>query len=498
MIIKKFRTKLLLVAVAPVIIASIILAYTLISGRVDEFNKRIDEQGNNIASYLSSMSEYGVFSNNFEYLEPILAHTLRQKNIVAVYIEDQNNSVVLKNINKNYKDINIKNIDKTINKEFSSSIIKTSLVLDDIYDSPDVSSSTMSAVGRVNVVMNLNDVKLLKRKIIQNGIVTTFILTLVTIIIVLLFSRSVTKPINRIYRSIKIIKKGDLQHRIPVNFSGELAVLANGINDMTSSLETSKNNDQKRKQELINAKEDAERANRSKSLFLSSMSHEMRTPLNAVLGFAQIIEMDANDEITKDNVKEIMNASRHLLGLIEDLLAVSEIESSNIKLWIESYELKNIIDSCLPMIKSLAEKMLVKIDNKVDILPSINVYVDEKRFKQVLLNLLTNAVKYNKKNGSVVIDYSIDGEQMLCLSIMDTGKGIEPTYNKQIFNYFDRAGQEASTIAGSGMGLAISKKLIEKMNGTIGFESVHGEGTHFWIKVPLKKEFKESDYQDLL
>lgn len=494
MIISKFRTKLLLVTVVPVVITSVVLAYMLISGRVEEFNKRIDEQGNNIANYLSSMSEYGVFSNNFEYLEPILAHTLRQKNIVAVYIEDQNDSVILKNINKNYKDLNIKNIDENINKEFSSSIIKTSVVLDDVYDVTSISSDSKSVVGTVNIVMNLNDVKLLKRQIIQNGIITTFILTFVTIIIALLFSRSVTKPINRIYRSIKIIKKGDLQYRIPVNFSGELAVLANGINDMTSSLEVSQNNEQQRKQALINAKQDAERANRAKTLFLSSMSHEMRTPLNAVLGFAQIIELDAKDETTKDNVEEIINASKHLLGLIEDLLAVSEIESSNLSIWIDSYNLKNILGSCLPMIKSSAEKMSVQIDNKVELLPEINVCVDEKRFKQVVLNLLSNAVKYNKKNGSIVIDYSIDSEKMLCLSIIDTGKGISSDYNEQIFNYFDRAGQEASNIAGSGMGLAISKKLIEKMNGTIGFESSSGEGTHFWVKVPIDKTFKNSNH----
>lgn len=488
MINARFRTKILLVTVLPVVITSIILAYILISGRVDEFNKRTNDQGNNLVSYLSLMGEYGVFSNNFEYLEPILAHTLSQKNIVAIYIEGPNKEIVLKRRNKKYKNIDIKKIDENFNKAFSSSIIKTSIDIDDIddtNDTNDTSSDNNSVVGAVNIIMNLNDVKSLKLQIIKNGIITTFILIMVTVIIALLFSRSVTKPISRIYRGVNIIKQGSLEHRIPVNFSGELAVLANGINDMTSSLEVSQSKEKQRNEALIAAKQEAESANRAKSLFLSSMSHEMRTPMNAILGFSQLIELDAEDELTKDNVGEIIIASKHLLELIEDLLAISEIESNKVNLSIESYDLKNMLDFCLSMVKSSAEKMSIQIDNKVDLLPDININVDNKRFKQVVLNLLSNAIKYNQNNGSVIIDYSLDDGKMLCLSVTDTGRGISPDYYDQVFNYFDRAGQEASNISGTGLGLAISKKLIEKMNGSIGFESTIGEGTHFWVKVPL-------------
>lgn len=481
----QFRTKLLLVTVIPVIITSIILAYILISGRVDEFNKRINEQGNNIVNYLSLMSEYGVFSNNFRYLEPMLAHTLSQRNIVAIYIEDSSKSIVLKKINSSYKNLDIKNVDKNIYKEFSSVILKTSVVIDDIDDAVNVTPVNNSIIGSVNVIMDLSDVKLLKTKIVRNGIITTFVLILATMIIALLFSRSITKPISRIYEGVNTIKQGRLDHRIPINFSGELATLANGINDMTSSLDIAQSKEQKRQEALIIAKQEAESANRAKSLFLSSMSHEMRTPMNAILGFSQLIEMDAKDECTKDNIGEVINASRHLLELIEDLLSISEIESNKVNLCIESYELKNILDFCLSMVKSSAEKMSIRIDNKVDLLPDVNIHVDDKRFKQVVLNLLSNAVKYNKQNGTVSIDYSIDDENILCLSIIDTGNGIPVDYHDQVFNYFDRAGQESSNIAGTGLGLAISKKLIERMNGTIGFESTIGEGSHFWVKVPL-------------
>lgn len=485
MISTRFRTKVLFVTVLPVIATALILASVLISERINEFDKQINEKGNNIASYLSPMSEYGIFSNSFSYLESTLTHTLNQQDITAIYIEDNNKSIVLKRFNGNEENIDIQNIDKKIHKVFTSSIIKTSIEINDIKSELDKTPDNNIIVGTVNIVMNLSNANILKTQIIKNGVFITFILTLATIFVALLFSRSVTKPITNIHTGVNIIKKGGLQHRIPVSFSGELAELAHGINNMTSSLEVAQSKEKLRNDALVKAKQEAERANRAKSLFISSMSHEMRTPMNAILGFSQLIEADAKDDLTKENVREITHAGKHLLELIDDLLELSLIESGKVKLCIESYNLKETLDFCLSMVKSSTEKMSIRIDNKVDSLPDIKIHVDNKRFKQIVLNLLSNAIKYNNKNGNVIIDYSIEDEKMLCLSITDTGKGIAPHYHDNLFNLFDRAGQECSTITGTGLGLAISKKLIEKMNGTIGFESTIGEGSHFWVKVPL-------------
>jgi len=485
MISTRFRTKVLFVTVLPVIATAFILASVLISERINEFDKRTNEKGNNIASYLSLMSEYGIFSNNFSYLESTLTHTLNQQDITAIYIKDNNKSIVLKRFSDNEENIDIQNVDNKIHKVFTSTIIKTSIEINDINRELDKAPDNNTIVGTVNIVMNLRNANILKTQIIKNGILITFILTLATIFIALLFSRSVTKPINQIYTGVNIIKQGNLQHRIPIDFSGELAVLAKGINNMTSSLDVAQSKEKLRNDALVKAKQEADRANRAKSLFLSSMSHEMRTPLNAILGFSQLIEIDAKDELTKENVQEINQAGRHLLVLIDDLLELSLIESGKVRLCIESYNLKEILDFCLSMVKSSTEKMSIRINNKVDLLPDMKIQVDNKRFKQIILNLLSNAIKYNNKNGNVIIDYSLEDEKMLCLSITDTGKGIDSQYHDNLFNHFDRAGQECSTIAGTGLGLAISKKLIEKMNGTIGFESTIGEGSHFWVKVPL-------------
>lgn len=236
---------------------------------------------------------------------------------------------------------------------------------------------------------------------------------------------------------------------------------------------------------ILDAKIEAEATSRSKSIFISSMSHELRTPMNAILGFSQLVEMQTKDESTKEHINEVINAGNHLLGLINGILDFSQIESGKVDLFFDSYSIKEILNFCLSMTKHSADEMLLNIENKVDSLPDMNIQVDEKRFKQIVLNILSNAIKYNKKNGSVIIDYSIDDNEMLCLKVIDSGKGIALKYQNDIFKTFNRGGEENSTIAGSGLGLGISKTLIERMDGMIGFESIEDEGSTFWVKVPL-------------
>lgn len=225
-------------------------------------------------------------------------------------------------------------------------------------------------------------------------------------------------------------------------------------------------------------------ASHAKSQFLSSMSHELRTPLNSILGFSQLIEMYSNDEKAKKHSAEIISAGNYLLHLINEVLDLSKIESGAVELSITSVSFNTIYHDALNLIKPIIDKNDIRITDNIDPLNDIKINVDETRFKQILLNIFSNAVKYNSEKGEIIIN-SLINNKTFCLSITDTGQGLTKEQQKTIFLPFDRAGKENSNIEGVGLGLAISKKLIEQMNGSISVESKPGEGSSFIICVPI-------------
>jgi PAS domain S-box-containing protein len=241
--------------------------------------------------------------------------------------------------------------------------------------------------------------------------------------------------------------------------------------------------------ELERAKAAAEKANLAKSDFLSSMSHELRSPLNAILGFAQLISSDSPPPTPSQtaSIDQILHAGWYLLQLINEILDLAQIESGKLALSREPTSLAEVMLECRAMIEPQGQKKGIRMTFPPTGYPYF-VDADRTRLKQVLINLLSNAIKYNQTNGTVVVDYSLTTPTRIRVSVRDTGAGLPPDMLQQLFQPFNRLGQERSTEEGTGIGLVMSKRLVELMGGVIGVESTVGQGSVFWFELNSSAE----------
>ncbi len=238
------------------------------------------------------------------------------------------------------------------------------------------------------------------------------------------------------------------------------------------------------KKEAERAREDAERANRAKSEFLSRMSHELRTPLNAILGFGQLLEMDGLEPQHQESVEQILKGGKHLLDLINEVLDIARIESGRITLSLEPIVLADAMGEAIHLIQPLAAEQGIELKSD-DAWPADGyVRADRQRLKQVLLNLLSNAVKYNRPGGRVTVR-CMDVRDEVRIQVSDQGVGIPPERMDRLFVPFERLGAEGTAVEGTGLGLALSKGLTEAMGGRLGVKSAVGQGSTFFVQLPL-------------
>lgn len=295
-----------------------------------------------------------------------------------------------------------------------------------------------------------------------------------------------TRQLKELRDASRKLADGSLEHRIQVRGRDELAQTSIAFNKMTAKLQANE-------QALILARDEAWQANQAKSDFLARMNHELRTPMNTIMGFSQLLAADPDEPLTPDqamSVDEILQASKRLLDLINSLLDLDQITSTNLSFTLERVDVGQVIKDVLNKLQTKATERHIKLSSVPPPQP-ILITVDRKRLTQVLQELINNAIRYNHDHGSVSLAIETGPPGTLRIDITDTGTGITQDELRTIFDPFTR--HAADKLAGGrGIGLSISKRIVELMGGTIYVESEPGEGSKFWIEIPTEPKLQDA------
>lgn len=323
---------------------------------------------------------------------------------------------------------------------------------------------------------------------LSNSVMLFFGLFIAGIVAAVLI-QSLVGPVEQLTAAADQVAHGDLTAKVSTNTYDELGELGKHFNEMVRRLHTLLKQKDEIAEALLHEKEHAEHASRAKSDFLSRMSHELRTPMNAILGFAQLLETDEEDPLSeeqRDQIVEIHKAGDHLLQLINEILDLSRIEAGKLSVHMEVIPTLDLVNECLLLMKPQAELRHITLNTKTTQHRVCHLLADRVRAKQALINLISNAIKYNREGGAVEVRIEPSGGSRCRILVADTGEGISPEEQELLFQPFERLTADTS-IEGAGIGLAVTKRLVEHMGGNVGVESEVGQGSTFWIEFNLAK-----------
>ncbi len=512
------RSRVLLLALIPTLLIALVMGLYFIGARFSDLESSLNERGRTIAVNLAYASEFGVATADKNNLKRLLQSARDiDSDLVAAAVFDKNNRLfastgspafiegLLQEVPENLSLTSTRTTEQGL--IFYAPIIEEQLPLSDweINENPGPPQQS----GYIALMMTQDFYKLRQYQTVFTSILILIIGTLLGGFLAQRMARSVTAPIIKLARAVNRIKDGNLDTRVEIPSGGELKQLETGINAMAGTLKENRDEMQQhieqatadlnetletleiRNLELEIARKEALEGSRIKTEFLANMSHEIRTPMNSMIGFTDLMLKTELTGEQKDFLHNIKMSASSLLSIINDILDYSKIEADKMSLESLSFDLRETVDEVLSLLGPGATDKGLELIGMVYSDVPMHLLGDPVRIKQIVTNLVSNAIKFTE-SGTIEIraELADDGEQdcLVRVSVKDTGIGLSEDQQHHLFAPFNQADASTSRrFGGTGLGLVISKKLVEKMGGEMGVESQVGEGSTFWFSFKARK-----------
>ena len=474
------HTRTQLISVGPALLLTLLLTGFFTHSRLQDLRQEIDHTGQLMANQLAPAAVHGVTNGDTQALENLLRATLQAPNVRFLEVRDQSENILV--------------YVEQPRADTTSSV--------DVFHAPIRRAGETSATYLGRVVVGMSDETFTSRQqaILLKATMLALVALLLTFFLARQLARRLARPLSAMGRTLEAIKAGDYRPSLEETDSGELGDLARHINSLAVELERSGREQREAMQQLIQTREEAEQASRAKSDFLAMMSHELRTPMNGVLGMLQLLETTEMTQEQAEYAALATESTEHLLKVINDILDFSRIERGALELERIHFSLQDLLLGSIQVFQHSAQQrgLYLRLESQPG-LEDFEVRGDPTRIRQILVNLLGNALKFTEEGGIRIETrwQPLDNEVLwFTCAVRDSGIGIAPERLGHMFDAFQQADTSISRrYGGTGLGLSIARTLAERMGGTLHASSEEGIGSVFTLEIPLPFSLRSEDVQ---